>query len=809
MNFDNCLFDNTPIEFKEINHTDFDSELYNVKPKKVIEPNDDGFISEELLPILTKDLDNKNTTIINAGVGQGKTRAIIEVLAKYANNPDYIIIIAVPYNSLIEQYVKDCSKYISKGEIFNLSKYERDNKKGVNKSKKESWGFTSDEDMLPISYRLSSRIHVMTINALIGNPGDDNLFVSRVRSNYFKLLKSYCENTNKKVIWLMDEIHDSIHNFKEQFIFNLWNFQGLVHKAYIISATFNEASKEVIKYVSEFTDKNIFIIESKRIPKPSRQSILHLNFYVDQQVYKDTNLMSLVSRLIKNEKSFDILVYSKTLAEKLINSNKTSNVKGEKVSDVLKSKNHEINRCYSDVFNPEANKKFIDSKNVINIGTNFSTGVNMEQEKHTLIILFPKDLSIDYVNNKGVFTNGSNVIVQALARQRKNGNIHVFIPNPNGLNKNSLLYSDIQNEEMYKCFETYKRGSGKYLNYTSINEQHNLLGAAYEKLIDNVSFADVKIRTANRKDLNRLQYPTKEVFIINQGEKYLNKEFFGGNLSAYILWASVSNQFLNCKLKSIKASTKLSFENESLYDDVRNFLNVELEVLNNAFEEFNLYDSLSAYEKLEFVETIMKQITIYIDSKKATPAERNKVLLMMLCNVYSKSNEFVLKDSKVEMYKLYLKSCLFYGNKFQILNENLNTRDLDRVKVFKKWYQLIDFIDNSKTKKDSTFRLPINPSSEFGEEFKRLNFIKDLNYLLDNDLLLGTGVFQFKNTITTAIKNKTLIASFYKETIKIYYDCNRKQTSKNGKKSHFYEVTSFDFKNIPNLLYKPLPEVTL
>ncbi|AOW20742.1 hypothetical protein [Urechidicola croceus] len=69
MDFDNSLFEDTPIEFKEINHTDFDSNLYKVEPKEIVEPNDEGYLSDNLIPILTKDLHEKNTTVINAGVG--------------------------------------------------------------------------------------------------------------------------------------------------------------------------------------------------------------------------------------------------------------------------------------------------------------------------------------------------------------------------------------------------------------------------------------------------------------------------------------------------------------------------------------------------------------------------------------------------------------------------------------------------------------------------------------------------------------------------------------------------------------------
>ncbi|MDB0600279.1 DEAD/DEAH box helicase family protein [Tenacibaculum maritimum] len=811
MNIDNSLFENTPIEFKEINPEDFDSKLYNVKPKIVIEPNDDGYISDELLPILTADLDNKNTTIINAGVGQGKTRAIIEVLTKYANNPDYLIVIAVPYKSLIEQYVIDCSKHIPKKQIFNLIGQEDELKKS---KKRKGWGFTSDETMLPISSKVrGTKVHIMTINALLGNPGDDNLFVSKMRSEYFKYLNEFCQSTNKKMIWLFDEIHDSIHNFKEQFIYNLWSFHGLVHKAYIVSATFNEASKEVIKYVSEFTDKSIFIIESERTPKPEKQSNLHLNFYIDHQLYKDANLVSLISSLVKNNKPFDILVYSKSLAEKLINPNKTSPSKVKKVSDVLKPRILEINRCFSEVFNPKANKKY--NKTKINIGTNFSTGINIECLEHTLIILFPKDLSVDYINNKGVFTNGSNVIIQALARQRKKGDIHVFLPNPDGIDLKSLPHTETQNNKMYECFKTYKRGNNKEAKYSDVNSLDNLLSTAYDKLIYDTSNANKKLKDTNRTGLNRLAYPTKEIFILNQGEKYITKEFFGGNLSAYILWASLSNQFLNCKLKSIKNATRLDFDKENLLNDVRDFFNAETETLNNVLEEFNLFDSLSEYEKFEFINTLILNSKIYIDGVKASSYQKYKVHLIMLKTLYFDSYEFTLKDAKSDLFDYYLRSCVFHSSELKEVKKNLNTRDLTCIEIFKKWYQFIELIDNSLEENKGLMRILAEPNSEFIYKFTSLGFDKDLAYIFDNHYIFSTELFQLKDTYNKALKKNDTknqnrhIETFYKTCIKTFYNFKVQDTTKNKFKTSYYIVEKIISSGMPNLIYKPLPEYIL
>ena len=47
----------------------------------------------------------KNTIVINSGTGQGKTKSVLEIIKKYTETPDYIVIIAVPSKNLIEQYV--------------------------------------------------------------------------------------------------------------------------------------------------------------------------------------------------------------------------------------------------------------------------------------------------------------------------------------------------------------------------------------------------------------------------------------------------------------------------------------------------------------------------------------------------------------------------------------------------------------------------------------------------------------------------------------------------------------------------------
>ena len=107
---------NVPVEYKKINVEDFDSNYYN-STKECISPNPEtGYISEELMPILIRDLDVKNTTVINAGTGQGKSKCIIDTVSEYSNKEDYIVVFALPYNNLIEQYFEECKTIIEENK---------------------------------------------------------------------------------------------------------------------------------------------------------------------------------------------------------------------------------------------------------------------------------------------------------------------------------------------------------------------------------------------------------------------------------------------------------------------------------------------------------------------------------------------------------------------------------------------------------------------------------------------------------------------------------------------------------------------
>ena len=108
MNLPNTHFEEFPIDFKEINPADFEG--FEVGDKINIPLNKEGYLTEALSSSLIN-IDEKNTVVINAGVGQGKTHSIIKIIRNIIqNNADNIVFVASPFVSLVEQYYNQIIK---------------------------------------------------------------------------------------------------------------------------------------------------------------------------------------------------------------------------------------------------------------------------------------------------------------------------------------------------------------------------------------------------------------------------------------------------------------------------------------------------------------------------------------------------------------------------------------------------------------------------------------------------------------------------------------------------------------------------
>ncbi len=346
-----------PIKFKEVNPEDFGSP-FEVDEKIIIKPNNDGYINDEIQKNI--DLDTKNTVVINAGVGQGKSYAIIQTIKRYfekiKKDEKYLIFVASPFVSLVKQYVNDIhtDAGIPEEAIFDYNELGRNPEPNFFKP-----------------------IQVVTANTLLGNPGEDSFKNSEIKRKYLNSLSAFCKDKGIKVIFIYDEIHDSYQNFEQKFIFNLWKWQEVIHKNFVISATFNEASKVVIKYLAELTNNKIRIIESERIRFDEKQSDLFLHYSNDNNFSIETNeIQEVIINAVEKGKNIDILCYSKNLAKNLIDSTL--------LKDISKRQKIKINDCTSQLKsnsreeNKEPKNRYDSTK--INIGTNFKTGVSIKKK---------------------------------------------------------------------------------------------------------------------------------------------------------------------------------------------------------------------------------------------------------------------------------------------------------------------------------------------------------------------------------------------------------------------------------------------
>lgn len=289
------------IEYKQIRKEDFKE--YFVEDVVEVKTDEKGYIKDFLVKNI--DLTKSDTTIINCSIGQGKTSSILEITKKIVSDDTLIPIIIAPYKSLIDEYYSKLEN-IKGIKIFDYRETEGKRK----------------EDLIK-DFKISD-VYLFTFNLLLKNPGEHYLKVNDTKSELINLIINYCEVYNKKVVLIFDEIHDAIHNFKEELIFNLLKWKSITFKNIVSSATYNEASKVVIKYLSELTNYKISIFESVRVQNEENLSSLNLVVY-DRKDFDIENceLKRIIKQEIGKATKINILTYSKKLAHNISSSSIT------------------------------------------------------------------------------------------------------------------------------------------------------------------------------------------------------------------------------------------------------------------------------------------------------------------------------------------------------------------------------------------------------------------------------------------------------------------------------------------------------
>lgn len=780
MELPNEHFQNFPIEFKEINPDEFRSVGFDVQDKVIIEPNNDGYIFDALKDTIS--ISEKNTVVVNAPVGYGKSYAIIKLIkAIYEIKPKSKIIVATPFVSLVEQYVTDINQ---EGNVPSQDIYSYSN---LGRNKKESYK--------------NKRVHVLTVNTLLGNPGEDGFKNSDAKRLYIDNLVGESFNEDSEVFFIYDEIHDSIQNFKEEFMLYLWKWKDVIHKNIILSATYNEASKVVIKYLAELTDMKIQIIESVRKVFPEKQSQLFLHYSSDYSFKSTTNeLINLVDNLLLRNRNIDILCYSKSLAKSIISDK-------DGVGKKLKDRFGKLNDCTSELLSnqrpenlPPENRYKHDS---CNVGTNFKTGISIKKDNHSLIIILPpRGSRLLFKNLYGIFSNGINDIIQSFARQRTNGEIHVILPRPDEFDFESLKETAMSKEQR-DIFEKHY-SEIKYVNpdeehlvrYISLDEQEGILHNFYHKHLYGFVVQDNSLlnRTNRSPLLPRLEYPPFEIWKLNRGEKYLANEikFLGGDLSAYVTYCAFTNQLINCTLTEVNHKGSLLFNEGMIQKQLLSYFDTHFGI--EYFRMKQIYSNFSMfYEDLkrEFfnnfqIKLKVKDSTDYSTIKPGGNREFEIQFLLFCHQLYQNyDNQLNIENDSDYTRSKYLLDCIVSASSLDSSNSKYSVKQKARIKAFKDLGSLrekmIQAIQESSRSPKFKYLLP-KPSDDF-KTFEDIKVIENIIAVLEDDPLFQNDIFLLRRNLVNKNVVEKKLETIYKVLINDFFILSDKarQVKINGK----------------------------
>lgn len=477
-----------------------------------------------------------------------------------------------------------------------------------------------------------------------------------------------------------------------------------------------------------------------------------------------------------------------------------------------------------------------------NVGTNFKTGVSIKKEDHAyVIILPPRGAKMPFKNNYGIFSGGINSIIQALARQRVKGEIHLILPKPKDFDFESLQFEEVEKKETFEEFYTsvmdiqeveYK---AKYLTLSSQNE---LLSTFYEKEIrENIKQEIDFVKTLDRSNKARLDFPEYRLFKLDEGEAVLAKkyDFFGNDLSSYITYCAITNQFINCKLVSNNRMSTLIFKYGEIQKGLKEYCNnyyfkddrrMNMYYFYNDTQFYNIFrDDLFNKFQLIFQTSSGQKLPL----KKNGTAKHNKYFELQLLSFIQ---HFGYPNNPVNRYKYYkdgeLQDGLYDRSQYFLEGlahaERINIDDVQnnplatrRLKAFKFLSFLRQQIINSEqtitTQQQGTFQFVLNkPHADFIPQDRIEEFREMLKHFLEEDDMLSR--YEFKHRFINKGESKQIeslyniiLNDFFKTT---YYK-EPSGTRRNGKK--IIEIKPFprhievvNYISLPDYDYEALPE---
>lgn len=551
----------------------------------VLEQDEKGFISADLVKKVN--LDESDTCVVNVGVGYGKTEGIYNIVRAYAKDKRYKVLVISPYRKLVD---RDYQALYNENKHFTVVNYNDINQPDKDKVHDDEQEYR-DRAKGAIDKLATYDVHILTINTLLQNPGKDNYFLSYEKSHYIDALIRESKKQGKKVVMVFDEVHAGVHHLQPQFVFHLRRWKGLVHKTFLLSATFNQAALIAIEHFAYLTNYKVSIYDCER-RKRKTQATLRLHY--TNQLYTPKNLSPLryIHTLLSGSKRqgtpINIITGYKSIANGLFTYLTTRSA----------CEAHGFSESDFNLVTGDTEKEFDPDK--INIGTTFLSGVNIDKLNSTLIIIMPA--SYKDIKYGGIFSDGYISIHQAIGRIRSTGDVHIFSPPPTEIIDTKPNSDPMETGALKSLDEIQAKASRKFLHviervkYKYLNAQNEVLKKYFNDKRSrvnkeiNISAEDFQKRHNKSTDLEKLvllfnsyddthtnsRYISYSDFLLADASRFLatTETSYGKNFAPYILWAAFNDQFVNARLDTVFVhynKTLIDLEEEKLPEQIEQY----------------------------------------------------------------------------------------------------------------------------------------------------------------------------------------------------------------------------------------------
>ncbi|REC48555.1 hypothetical protein [Chryseobacterium pennipullorum] len=435
-----------------------------------------------------------------------------------------------------------------------------------------------------------------------------------------------------------------------------------------------------------------------------------------------------------------------------------------------------------------------------------------------------------FKNYYGIFSSGITSVIQAVARQRTKGEIHIILSRPNEFEYDSLkpFMTEEQIDIFARNYDLVKHCKSldqqEKICYIPLVLQDKLIHSFYKNnLKANVQSGINAVLEKNRKQLARLDFLPYKNFKLNESENYLASSFgfFGGDLSAYITYCAFTNQFVNCYLKGFEYKEILWFTEENIQKQLNKYFSEYFgeAYIERVFELSNFHKSYKDFRNKLFNEFELKFKKIKTEDAKEEPVWSNiqeyknsifeqELLRFVAFKYYGRSYFYHADYACKSRDSGYTRSQYFIDGIASALHVNLEEGNysneyMNKVQAFLNLNyfreKMINNITSYNKRNERYDYLPVNPFSEFISIEDISKFHETIEYFSKVDNYISNEVYNFKKRVNDSFeKNK---ASFYAILIEDFFKFEiRKQNPR-------LKIGTEKISVYPNIEKVPLPSL--